>query len=84
MVHEAIGLMERLDKLLKNATKKKDKGKGGDGAVVQQSSTRYRGEEYNMRKKIKDTIFTNTASRDKSFPRPTCKCGRYVPPNYMC
>ena len=74
--------MERLDKVLHNATKKKDKGKGGDGAVVQQSSTRT-GEKSNMRKKIKDTVFTNAASRDKSFPRPTGKCGRYVPPNYM-
>jgi hypothetical protein len=28
VVYEAIGLMERLDKVLQNATKKKDKGKG--------------------------------------------------------
>ena len=52
--------MERLDKVLQNATKKKDKGKGGDGAVVQQSST-LTGEKSNMRKKIKEPPVTSLA-----------------------
>ena len=32
--------MKGLDEALRNATKKKDKGKGGDGTLVQQSSIR--------------------------------------------
>ena len=82
MDDEAIGLMEMLDKVLHNATKKKDKGEGGDGAVVQQPSTRTGGKS-SIRSKIEATVFTNTTSREKSFPRPAGKCGRVVPPNYL-